>query len=630
MVELDSLNGTTLGERYQILLSIGRGGMGAVYEALDLRLERIVAVKVIGLRDGGPALASLRERFHREARAAARLHHINVVTVHDFGTDPALDLDYLVMERLHGSDLAALVTQRPSGLSVPEVVLVLKGALRGVAAGHRLRLIHRDIKPANLFLTDSPDSVDQRVRVLDFGIAQLIPNESTLTQLTVEGQLALSPAYASPEQLRGETELAPTSDVFSLAATAYSLLTGRKPFSPPEQGALAQGYAVTIPPPSALNPSVPEYLDALLGRAMAVRTETRHSDAGEMLLELEAGEFAAQRASHPRDVGERSVLGGRGSRHDDATVPDPPDGRGDRDRGQRRGRGMRAAVAGAFTGLARAVDSTTVGRLLLFGIAVGATGVLGWGGSRLLHAQGWAIRQTPAAAESHCDALFSAVESSNAPNWRPAARACSRAYRLRAADGESNRDLLERSLTARRGAGHLERAERLARELVSLSPGQASSYLVLGEVLHQQRKFEEALWAYMKATELDRSDAMARFRRGQAQFGLGRYSLALEDFRTALRLDPGLSSWAAYHQELATVLFALDRTEEALAAYRQVTILLPEWADGWGNLGMYYHVMKRHGEAVAAYERALQHDPGFFETRPDQRARWQESLRAAL
>jgi Flp pilus assembly protein TadD len=248
----------------------------------------------------------------------------------------------------------------------------------------------------------------------------------------------------------------------------------------------------------------------------------------------------------------------------------------------------------------------------------------------LLYAQGWAFGQSPAEAEGHCAQLFESVEASPDPNWRPAARACRRAYRLASASGEEAVDLLERSLAAHQAAGDLERAERFARELVSRAPGKASSYLKLGEVLHQQRKIEEALWAYVRATELDRSDAMARFRRGQAQFGLGRFSLALEDLRTAARLDPGLTEWAPYHQELATVLFELGRVEEALAAYRQVTRLLPDWADGWGNLGMYYFSLKRYDEAVAAYERAVQIDPEFFDTRPDQRERWQQALRAAL
>ena len=225
------LTGRTLAGRYLIEAVIGRGGMGAVYRAADERLSRPVAVKVVGAVTTDPAEhARLRARFHREARAAAALRHANVCQVHDFGTDPELDLDFLVMELLHGEDLAARL-MRAGPPSLPVSLSILRQAARGLAAGHRAGMVHRDVKPGNLFLEeDDHDAV--HVRVLDFGIAQVGGDEGgTVTQLTVYGRSPFSPAYASPEQLRGDEQITAASDVFSLCAVGYHLVTGTRPFT---------------------------------------------------------------------------------------------------------------------------------------------------------------------------------------------------------------------------------------------------------------------------------------------------------------------------------------------------------------------------------------------------------------
>ena len=226
------LTGRTLAGRYLIEAVIGRGGMGAVYRAADERLGRAVAVKVVGAVTTDPGEhARLRARFHREARAAAALRHANVVQVHDFGTDAELDLDFLVMELLHGEDLAARL-MRAGPPPLPASLSILRQAARGLAAGHRAGMVHRDVKPGNLFLEDDDGHGGVQVRVLDFGIAQLgADEEGTVTQLTVYGRSPFSPAYASPEQLRGDDHITAASDVFSLSAVGYHLVTGTRPFT---------------------------------------------------------------------------------------------------------------------------------------------------------------------------------------------------------------------------------------------------------------------------------------------------------------------------------------------------------------------------------------------------------------
>ena len=284
------LTGRTLAGRYRIEAVIGRGGMGAVYRATDERLSRQVAVKVIGTSTTDlDEHARLRARFHREARAAAALHHPNVVQVHDFGTDPELELDFLVMELLQGEDLAArLVRSGPPPLGVS--LSILRQAARGLAAGHRAGMVHRDVKPGNLFLEagDTPD--EPRVRVLDFGIAQVEADENgTLTHLTAYGRSPHSPAYASPEQLRCDAAITAASDVFSLGAVGYHMLTGSRPFlsGDPERAALETAEAVR-----RLHERAPE-LDlgthAALVRALALRPADRFRDAGELAEALGAG-----------------------------------------------------------------------------------------------------------------------------------------------------------------------------------------------------------------------------------------------------------------------------------------------------------------------------------------------------
>ncbi|HEV2129684.1 MAG TPA: serine/threonine-protein kinase, partial [Longimicrobiaceae bacterium] len=274
------LTGHSLVDRYRIEEVIGRGGMGAVYRATDLRLEREVAVKVIAVALPDPEERDrLRARFEREARAAARIRHPNVVTIYDFGTDPSIELDFLVMELLRGEDLAARLTRSGPPPLLPAVT-ILRDAARGIAAGHGLGMIHRDVKPGNLFLSGSAGSGQPRVTVLDFGIAQLAAAEHTLTHLTQEGGAPLSPAYASPEQLRGERNLTPASDVFSLGAIGFQLLTGERLFDVAGGGRRSGEDGVRVPPIRARNPVIPQHLEAIVRQALAHDPAQRFPDAG--------------------------------------------------------------------------------------------------------------------------------------------------------------------------------------------------------------------------------------------------------------------------------------------------------------------------------------------------------------
>jgi len=285
MAGLESLlKGRELAGRYRIEEVIGRGGMGAVYRATDARLGRDVAVKVITASAGNdPEVRErLRARFRHEAASAARLpHHPNVVPVYDYGTDDELGLDYIVMELLRGEDLATRL-QRSGPPPMAEALRILQHAARGVAVGHRAGLIHRDVKPGNVFLVRHGDEDEMQVRVLDFGIAKAMAEEEDTASagLTHDGRAPLSPAFASPEQLRGERRLTPASDVFSLGALGFQLLGGSRPFTESDRNRMAAGMEVPVPSLRARNPRVPEEVEQIIRRALAPEPEQRFASAG--------------------------------------------------------------------------------------------------------------------------------------------------------------------------------------------------------------------------------------------------------------------------------------------------------------------------------------------------------------
>lgn len=271
------LAGHTLLGRYRVGEVIGRGGFAVVYEAHDERLDRSVAVKIITLSTQDEAAAAeLRARFQREARASAALQHPNVVAIHDFGTDPALGLDFLVMEHLAGEDLRSRL-RRTSRVPLAEGIHVLRSTAAGVAAGHQAGIIHRDVKPGNIFLVEQGSDRRGRVCVLDFGIALLAAADDT-TRLTQNG-VPLSVAYASPEQLTGGAEVTPASDVFSLGVVAYELLGGRRPFSGDALHALEE-RSTPLPPLRELVPDLDPHVAAAVERAMRLDPAERFPDSG--------------------------------------------------------------------------------------------------------------------------------------------------------------------------------------------------------------------------------------------------------------------------------------------------------------------------------------------------------------
>jgi serine/threonine-protein kinase len=268
--------GTVLGDTYRLERMLGEGGMGAVYEAAHLRLERRFAIKVL-IPEVARNQAALK-RFEREARVTSSLGHPHIVEVIDFNTSED-GHPYLVMERLEGESLAERLTRRVR-LELPEVSSILRQATSALQAAHERQIIHRDLKPENIFLCRR-GALDDYVKLLDFGLSKVLGAQSELTQV---GSLLGSPSYMSPEQAEERADQVDArSDLYSLATVAFEMLTGEVPFSAQTIPSLLYKIAHE-PPPSLLSarPDLSQELDDVLQIALRKRREERHATIAEL------------------------------------------------------------------------------------------------------------------------------------------------------------------------------------------------------------------------------------------------------------------------------------------------------------------------------------------------------------
>ena len=284
---------------YEIRERIGVGGMGEVYRAIDRRLNRTVAIKVIPAamaRD-----AARRERFRREARTISSLNHPHICTIYDVGQDNGID--YLVMEFLEGETLAArLARSHDSPLSLAEALRYAIDIGDALDQAHRRGVVHRDVKPGNIMLTAGGATL------LDFGLAK--PCLTGLTQpsddrsslgddqssLTIDGTLVGTLAYMSPEQLEGK-EADPASDLFAFGAVLFEMVSGRPAFEAPNGARMVAAVLErTLPPASAIRGEVTPALDRLIARCLAKNPDERWQTARDLLSELK---WIAEPPSHP-------------------------------------------------------------------------------------------------------------------------------------------------------------------------------------------------------------------------------------------------------------------------------------------------------------------------------------------
>ena len=269
-----ALNGSVLGGRYRVEARIGSGGMGEVYRGVDTVLDRTVAIKVLlpqFARD-----TNFVDRFRREAQAAARLNHPNLVGIYDSGADG--ETQFIVMEFIEGRTLDDFMSAG-GRFTVPHAVEVAEKICDALAYAHVAGVIHRDIKPANVMVTRKGE-----VKVMDFGIARIVAGPQTAPQTSAVLGTA---AYISPEQAQGQP-VDGRSDIYSLGAVLYEMLTGRPPFTGDSPVAVAYKQVNESPVlPSIANPEVTPLLDAVLMRALAKNPANRYQTADEFRADLE-------------------------------------------------------------------------------------------------------------------------------------------------------------------------------------------------------------------------------------------------------------------------------------------------------------------------------------------------------
>jgi predicted Ser/Thr protein kinase len=290
---------------FEVVTTLGRGGMGVVYLAEDTSLHRRVALKVLPAATAGDP--ERRRRLLREARASAAVRHPNIATVHEVGE--ADGRIFLAMEHVEGESLRARLARGPLG--VGEAIAIARQVLEGLAAAHAAGFVHRDLKPENLMLTR-----EGSLKILDFGLAKRsvarprTARRDELTSLvTREGQVLGTPAYMSPEQAVGDP-VDHRSDVFSFGVLLYEMLVGRRPFLGASQVALMTALLGVDPePPSRARPEIGPALSAVVMRCLAKQAEARWPNAATVARELERASAAALRSRRRKVIATIAAAG---------------------------------------------------------------------------------------------------------------------------------------------------------------------------------------------------------------------------------------------------------------------------------------------------------------------------------
>jgi serine/threonine protein kinase/Tfp pilus assembly protein PilF len=530
---------------YEIVGSLGAGGMGNVYRARDTRLGRLVAIKLVSDQLAADPVAS--ERLAREARLTSLLNHPNIVTVHDIGA--AEDgRPFIVMELVAGQSLlAALGSER--SLKTGRAIEIASEVAEGLAAAHAAGIVHRDLKPSNVMLTE-----DGRAKIVDFGLGKTTsaaPSSDDTTfwggGLTDSFAVVGTAGYMAPEQVvTGPIDF--RADQFALGALIYEMLSGRRAFKRPTAVQTMAAIVDAEPDPLAeLCPDAPIELVRIVERCLAKDPAHRYASTVDLARDL-------------RDL--RYTSGTRSSRSSIA-----------RPRPRRRW----TWVAGVAVLLAVAAS------IALY--------IVGQTRSQLTQPRALLDRYDKQASVDQAIGLLSSVVSAR-PN-----DAVARTMLAEAHWRKFEYNPQDAALAAQAG--------EQAGVALTLDQAYAPVHVVLAMINYGQGRFDGALGEAQRAIALDPKSSRAWRERGRAHFRLGQRQEAEKDFLTAVSLDP--DDWTA-RNSLGSYYLNVNRLDEAIVEYERMQALAPDNTRAYNNLGSAYLQQERFEKATEMYERSLSLD----------------------
>jgi serine/threonine-protein kinase len=619
-----------LGDRYRLERELGRGGMGRVFVAHDLKLDRDVALKVLppGQHDARDVL-----RFEQEARAAGALDHPNVVAVHDIGTHDGSP--YIISELLDGRTLRDALAA--GALPMRSALDYARQLAHGLAAAHAKGVVHRDLKPENVFVTEQ-----NLVKILDFGIAKLGIHKQSSESLTETGAVIGTVGYMAPEQLRGR-EADSRADVFAFGAILYEMLSGRRAFS--RASRIDTAFAVLNEEPPALPPAVPKRIARIVRRCLAKDPAARYASAAELEIALAAvaprprrllldaalflltvgltlalsssaalrGWLAQLRPAGERPVRQLAVLPFRslgGGSDGDAFAAGIAEVLNNRLRQLEQFQRTLRVVSG--NEVARGGISTAREARRAFGATLALTGTVRWVDDR--------VTVTSELVDTDTQLVLAArdVEIERKQAGMLAAMLLRRASDMLELELKPESVALEQGKLPEPGAyeyylqarGYLQRHDRVENldtalalfdKALARGDGYAPAWAGRAEAL--LRKYERtkdpsliplARSSAARAVQLDSGAAAAHLTMGLLHRAAGEHAEAIASFESALQIEPGSADAI---RELARAYDDAGRTHAAESTFRRAIQLRPnDWA-AYKDLGLFYN---RHGRIAEA------------------------------
>jgi tetratricopeptide (TPR) repeat protein len=541
--------------RYELLEQVGRGGMGVVYRAVDPAIGRTVAIKTIVLDDGTPASSELRTRLLRESQAGGQLTHPNIVAVYDVSEQG--NTAYIVMEYVVGRTLDRAMANEPSVRLPNEALRIIRECANALDYAHSRGVVHRDVKPANIMLQS-----DGTVKIADFGIAKA----AQFTQLTQSAMILGSPQYMAPEQWKGEAVTGRT-DQYALAAVAYGLLTGHRPFEGETMASLAAKALYEDPPAAtSLNPALPPALDSVFHKALskspAARFESCSQFAGALRTACEKTVTAAFAAPPAPAVSRRPVW-------QVAAI----------------GAVVIAAVAGGTWVYQR--SSSTQVEIAYWNSIKDSKSNAPFDAYLRRYPEG----QFAGLAQAQLDALKQPPTTQPHVTPPPVEAKTPAKVNPSRLPGKSRGDS----------------EQPPTRPVTKPNPPPVADPYGEADALLKRGAYAEALPYFGQAIAL-KPDYRSYFGRAGAYQRLERLEPAIADYTQAIRLNP--SSAMAYH-ERAVCLAQVSQDDRALADYNKALELAPTYALSWNGRGVIHLRRREYEKAVADFTEAIRLRPTY-------------------